>query len=268
MRRIEQRNELLRGGGWLCGIGHLLLVLYAGAGIYRGNFKGRTSNIEDRTSNTQHPTPNIQHPMPDGFAGTHACDRDRPLDVRCWMFGVGCSIFSFPLCTSPTSPGPPSPRSPRTPPSSFPWPPSSSTAGTCRCSPTACCSARWSAAPPSRSANACSWRRCRGWAIPHHHLDFPGTLSAAPRVYLDLLDDLVENFLTHGFRRIVFLNGHGGNIVPGQQAVFETAPAPPAARRPAAALRHLLDARQPAVGSRPVARADARWATPASGRPR
>ena len=54
-----------------------------------------------------------------------------------------------------------------------------------------------------------------------HHLDFPGTMSAAPRVYLDLLRDMAENFLFHGFRRIVFINGHGGNIVPCQQAVFE-----------------------------------------------
>ena len=55
----------------------------------------------------------------------------------------------------------------------------------------------------------------------HHHIDFPGTLSAGPRLYLDLLRELAENFLTHGFRRLVFLNGHGGNITPGKQAVFE-----------------------------------------------
>jgi creatinine amidohydrolase len=54
-----------------------------------------------------------------------------------------------------------------------------------------------------------------------HHLDFCGTLSAAPRTYLDLLCGLVENFLLHGFRRIVFINGHGGNDVPGKQAIFE-----------------------------------------------
>lgn len=54
-----------------------------------------------------------------------------------------------------------------------------------------------------------------------HHLDFAGTLSAAPRVYLDMLSDLLENFLTHGFRRLVLLNGHGGNITPGQQVVYE-----------------------------------------------
>lgn len=54
-----------------------------------------------------------------------------------------------------------------------------------------------------------------------HHLDFPGTMTAEPRLYLDLLRNMAENFLFHGFRRIVFLNGHGGNIVPGQQATFE-----------------------------------------------
>lgn len=55
----------------------------------------------------------------------------------------------------------------------------------------------------------------------HHHLDFPGTMSAGPRLYLNLLRELAENFLIHGFTRIVFLNGHGGNITPGKQAVFE-----------------------------------------------
>jgi creatinine amidohydrolase len=54
-----------------------------------------------------------------------------------------------------------------------------------------------------------------------HHLDFPGTMTASPRVYLDLLRDMVENFVFHDFRRIVLVNGHGGNIVPAQQALFE-----------------------------------------------
>lgn len=55
----------------------------------------------------------------------------------------------------------------------------------------------------------------------HHHTDFPGTISATPRLYLDLLRDMAENFLQHGFTRILFLNGHGGNVIPGKQAVFE-----------------------------------------------
>ncbi len=54
-----------------------------------------------------------------------------------------------------------------------------------------------------------------------HHLDFPGTLSAPPRVYLDLLTGFCDNLIRHGFRRLVFVNGHGGNDVPGKQALFE-----------------------------------------------
>ncbi len=37
----------------------------------------------------------------------------------------------------------------------------------------------------------------------HHHLEFAGTLSAAPRTYLDLLGDLIDNLVVHGFRRVV-----------------------------------------------------------------
>jgi len=55
----------------------------------------------------------------------------------------------------------------------------------------------------------------------HHHRDFPGTLSAEPRLYLDLLRGLVSNLIADGFQRILVLNGHGGNEVPGQQALFE-----------------------------------------------
>ena len=57
--------------------------------------------------------------------------------------------------------------------------------------------------------------------ISHHHMDFPDTLSAEPRLYLNLLNGLPENFILHGFKRLVLLNGHGGNIVPGSQVVYE-----------------------------------------------
>ena len=54
-----------------------------------------------------------------------------------------------------------------------------------------------------------------------HHLDFAGTLSCPPRAYLDVLGGMLENFIFHGFKRLVFINGHGGNDVPGKQTVFE-----------------------------------------------
>ncbi|MDG2219866.1 MAG: creatininase family protein, partial [Rubripirellula sp.] len=55
----------------------------------------------------------------------------------------------------------------------------------------------------------------------HHHMDFAGTMSAEPRVYLDLLCGIAQNWIDHGFQRIIFVNGHGGNDVPGRQAIFE-----------------------------------------------
>ena len=54
-----------------------------------------------------------------------------------------------------------------------------------------------------------------------HHLNFAGTLTADPRTYIDLLKRLMDNAINHGFQRIVFLNGHGGNDIPGRQAIFE-----------------------------------------------
>lgn len=55
----------------------------------------------------------------------------------------------------------------------------------------------------------------------HHHMDFPGTLSAPPRVWLDMLKGLIDNMIQHGFRRILVINGHGGNDVPARQGTFE-----------------------------------------------
>ena len=55
----------------------------------------------------------------------------------------------------------------------------------------------------------------------HHHIDFAGTLSAPPRVWIEILSALVENLIGHGFRRILVINGHGGNSVPINQSLFE-----------------------------------------------
>ncbi|HVF09899.1 MAG TPA: creatininase family protein, partial [Abditibacteriaceae bacterium] len=53
----------------------------------------------------------------------------------------------------------------------------------------------------------------------HHHLGFKGTMSIGFETYIRVLVDLVESLLSAGFRRIVLLNGHGGNITPGRQAL-------------------------------------------------
>ncbi|MBL7769641.1 MAG: creatininase family protein [Flavipsychrobacter sp.] len=53
----------------------------------------------------------------------------------------------------------------------------------------------------------------------HHHLDFGGTISIAPELYVKLICDLVRSLVQSGYRRIVLLNGHGGNITPVKQAL-------------------------------------------------
>ncbi|WP_372632631.1 creatininase family protein [Cohnella sp.] len=44
-----------------------------------------------------------------------------------------------------------------------------------------------------------------------HHLRFGGTLSFSSATYLHMLRDIGESLVTGGFRKIAFLNGHGGN---------------------------------------------------------
>jgi creatinine amidohydrolase len=66
-----------------------------------------------------------------------------------------------------------------------------------------------------------AWTALQWLGNSHHHLDMPGTISSSPRRYLDMLHDLAESFLFHGFTRFVFLNGHGGNTTPSQQVAFE-----------------------------------------------
>jgi creatinine amidohydrolase len=47
-----------------------------------------------------------------------------------------------------------------------------------------------------------------------HHLPFGGTLTASLPVYETLLVELLTPLLHDGFRRVLLLNGHGGNIDP------------------------------------------------------
>ncbi len=53
----------------------------------------------------------------------------------------------------------------------------------------------------------------------HHHLSFGGTISVSVITYTQLMIELVESFLQNGFRRVILLNGHGGNITPVKQAL-------------------------------------------------
>ena len=54
-----------------------------------------------------------------------------------------------------------------------------------------------------------------------HHLHFPGTVSVHNATYTNMLEDILESLIGSGFRRIVLLNGHGGNAGPGSEALYQ-----------------------------------------------
>jgi len=47
--------------------------------------------------------------------------------------------------------------------------------------------------------------------VSAHHMDFPGSITLRARVFIDVLRDICTSLHHHGFRRIMLLNGHGGN---------------------------------------------------------
>lgn len=48
--------------------------------------------------------------------------------------------------------------------------------------------------------------------LAEHHIAFGGTFTLSVRTYQALLTDLTRSILRAGFKRIVIVNGHGGNI--------------------------------------------------------
>jgi creatinine amidohydrolase len=50
------------------------------------------------------------------------------------------------------------------------------------------------------------------YGLSEHHMGFPGTLTLRPDTFTGLILDLVESLAHWGVRRVLVVNGHGGNI--------------------------------------------------------
>lgn len=48
--------------------------------------------------------------------------------------------------------------------------------------------------------------------ISEHHMSHPGSLSLRPGTFLSALSDLIDSVARAGFKNVLLLNGHGGNI--------------------------------------------------------
>ena len=55
----------------------------------------------------------------------------------------------------------------------------------------------------------------------NHHRAFPGTISLSNDLYVKVLIDMLESAIGAGFRKIFLLNSHGGNVVPGEMAMYD-----------------------------------------------
>ena len=54
-----------------------------------------------------------------------------------------------------------------------------------------------------------------------HHMGFAGTMTLQPTTLIALIRDCVTSLATHGFQRILFINGHGGNVPTLRSAFME-----------------------------------------------
>jgi creatinine amidohydrolase/Fe(II)-dependent formamide hydrolase-like protein len=54
-----------------------------------------------------------------------------------------------------------------------------------------------------------------------HHMAFPGSITLRPSTMIAAMQDWIASLVRHGFTRIYFLNGHGGNVATIQAAFSE-----------------------------------------------
>lgn len=47
--------------------------------------------------------------------------------------------------------------------------------------------------------------------VSEHHMGFPGTLTLSPTTFVQIVFEIVESVVRHGWQRVFVINGHGGN---------------------------------------------------------
>ena len=58
------------------------------------------------------------------------------------------------------------------------------------------------------------------YGVTPYFMAFPGTVSLKVDTFIRVIGDILDSLATHGFRRIVIVNGHGGNA-PAQSLAAE-----------------------------------------------
>jgi creatinine amidohydrolase len=49
------------------------------------------------------------------------------------------------------------------------------------------------------------------YGLSQHHMRFAGTVTLRAETMMGLVEDIAQSVVAHGFRRLVLVNGHGGN---------------------------------------------------------
>ena len=57
--------------------------------------------------------------------------------------------------------------------------------------------------------------------LSYHHMKFPGTITYSLETYIKMIRDICYSLNRHGFKKVLFMSGHGGNKRPVQEYATE-----------------------------------------------
>jgi creatinine amidohydrolase len=57
------------------------------------------------------------------------------------------------------------------------------------------------------------------YGVSGYHMQYPGTMTLSMATFMNVVEELCASLIHHGFRRILLLNGHGGNDDPLKIAI-------------------------------------------------